>query len=257
MRTRWPSPHRGAGGESPLIRPPPTPTPPHPPLQVSTMVIYRGLSERSDRRTIPLPFGQRGGLLLDGAANQVDTPPLRHRSRTTAAPPPIASPHHRFHRAYCPPPSTTFQHLPPPATALHRLPPCHPATTCHHLRSGRLPLRHRRWHLPPQQRRAPRLLGSLLRRQPPVRPQPSDGNLFDHLPPPSNRARHRLTPPHTSPPPAAFYQVRPQPPDGERVRLQRLAGHRIRSRGHADTPRAPQAVRGGSRDTMSSPSTTV
>ena len=40
--------------------------------RVSTMVIYQGLHERSDRVKVPLPFGNRGGILLNPSVAQVD-----------------------------------------------------------------------------------------------------------------------------------------------------------------------------------------
>lgn len=40
--------------------------------RISSMIIYEGLHERSDRTAVPLPFGHRGGIILDPSAAQVD-----------------------------------------------------------------------------------------------------------------------------------------------------------------------------------------
>jgi hypothetical protein len=40
--------------------------------RISTMVIYKGLRERSDRIAVPLPFGDRDGILLHPAHSQVN-----------------------------------------------------------------------------------------------------------------------------------------------------------------------------------------
>ena len=34
------------------------------PGRVSAMIIYRGMKERADRVALPLPFGNRGGVVL-------------------------------------------------------------------------------------------------------------------------------------------------------------------------------------------------
>ena len=36
------------------------------------MIVYKGLSERADRQAIPLPFGNRGGILLHPSHATVD-----------------------------------------------------------------------------------------------------------------------------------------------------------------------------------------
>lgn len=40
--------------------------------RISSMIIYRGLHDRSDRKTIPLPFGGRGGILIHPSFAAVD-----------------------------------------------------------------------------------------------------------------------------------------------------------------------------------------
>jgi len=40
--------------------------------RISSMVIYKGLSERADRRSVPLPFGDRSGILLNPSSVQMD-----------------------------------------------------------------------------------------------------------------------------------------------------------------------------------------
>eukprot|EP00966_Prymnesium_polylepis_P008100 186552-Prymnesium_polylepis.2 len=40
--------------------------------RISSMIVYKGLSERADRQAIPLPFGNRGGILLHPPHATVD-----------------------------------------------------------------------------------------------------------------------------------------------------------------------------------------
>lgn len=40
--------------------------------RISTMVVYRGLNKRPDRQAIPLPFGNRGGILIHPSYATVD-----------------------------------------------------------------------------------------------------------------------------------------------------------------------------------------
>ena len=40
--------------------------------RISTMIIYAGLRDRADRRSVPLPFGDRGGILISPSLATVD-----------------------------------------------------------------------------------------------------------------------------------------------------------------------------------------
>ena len=56
--------------------------------RLSSMIIYKGLSDRKDRKRVPLPFGNGGGILYDPKHVRID---CAYQGRTWCTPTPCTS----------------------------------------------------------------------------------------------------------------------------------------------------------------------